>query len=146
LEISCTEPSFHQKNFGAIPEGKVDKEIFDKIRATINTVVAAFDEYEFKKATDAMMELAQYGNAYFQSNEPWQLIKKDPDACKHVVKNCLQIGKALVLLFEPILPGNMEKAWKQLGFHEDVHAVRLEEALEELHAVPLEPRRYCSQT
>ncbi len=130
---------FTHKNFGAIPEGEVDREIFDKIDATINTVVAAFDEYEFKKATDAMMELAQYGNAYFQSNEPWQLIKKNPDACKHVVKNCLQIGKALVLLFEPILPGNMEKAWKQLGFDTDVHAVRLEEALEELHAVSLEP-------
>ncbi|TRZ86683.1 MAG: methionine--tRNA ligase [Methanosarcinales archaeon] len=130
---------FTHKNFGAIPEGEVDREIFDKIEATINTVVAAFDEYEFKKATDAMMELAQYGNAYFQSKEPWQLIKRDPDACKHVVKNCLQIGKALVLLFEPILPGNMEKAWKQLGFNEDVHAVRLEEALKELHAVPLEP-------
>ncbi len=130
---------FTHKNFGGIPEGEVDKEIFGKIEATINTVVASFDEYEFKKATDAIMELAQYGNAYFQSNEPWQLIKKDPEACKHVVKNCLQIGKALVLLFEPVLPGNMEKAWKQLGLAGDVHNAKLEEALAEIPAVSLEP-------
>lgn len=129
---------FTHKNFGAIPEGKVDKEIFDKIGSTINTVISAFDEYEFKKATDAMMELAQYGNAYFQSNEPWQLIKKDPDACKHVVKNCLQIGKALVLLFEPVLPGNMEKAWKQLGQEGDVHTAGFEEALVEIPAAKLD--------
>ncbi len=129
---------FTHKNFGAIPEGEVDKEIFDKIEATISTVVSAFDEYEFKKATDAMMELAQYGNAYFQSNEPWQLIKKDAEACKHVVKNCLQIGKALVLLFEPVLPGNMEKAWKQLSLTGDVHMARLEEALIEIPAVALD--------
>jgi len=81
--------------------------------------IQAFDEYEFKKATDAMMELAQYGNAYFQSFEPGCFIKKDKEACARVVKNCLQIGKALILLFEPILPGNMEKgmetAWAFRG-------------------------------
>ncbi len=129
---------FAHKNFGAVPEGEVDKEIYEKIGSTIKTVIAGFDEYEFKKATDAMMELAQYGNAYFQSNEPWQLIKKDPDSCKHVVKNCLQIGKALVLLFEPILPGNMEKAWKQLGLVGDVQSAKFEEALVEIPAAKLD--------
>ncbi len=129
---------FTHKNFGAIPEGEVDKEIFDKIGSTINTVISAFDEYEFKKATDAMMELAQYGNAYFQSNEPWQLIKKDPDACRHVMKNCLQIGKALVILFEPVLPGNMENAWKQIGLQGDIHMARFEEALVEIPAARLD--------
>ncbi len=129
---------FAHKNFGAIPEGEVDKEILEKIGSTINAVIDAFDEYEFKKATDAMMELAQYGNAYFQSKEPWLLIKKDPEACKHVVKDCLQIGKALVLLFEPILPGNMEKAWKQLALNGDVHNAKFEDAFVEMPAVQLE--------
>ncbi len=123
---------FAHKNFGAVPEGKVDKEIFEKIEKTIGSVIAAFDEYEFKKATDEMMELAAYGNSYFQSYEPWQLIKKDKEACARVVKNCLQLGKALALLFEPILPANMEKAWKQLALAGDVHAARLEDALVEI--------------
>ncbi|MCE8422956.1 MAG: methionine--tRNA ligase [Candidatus Methanoperedens sp.] len=130
---------FTNKNYGVIPEGDVDKEIFDKIASTINTVIAAFDEYEFKKATDAMMELAQYGNAYFQSNEPWRLVKKDKVACGRILKNCLQIGKALVLLFEPILPGNMEKAWKQLGSQGDVHTAQFEEALVTIPAGELVP-------
>ncbi len=123
---------FAHKNFGAVPDGEVDKEIFEKIGKTIDNVTAAFDEYEFKKATDEMMELAAYGNSYFQSHEPWQLIKKDREACVRVVKNCLQIGKALALLFEPILPGNMEKAWRQLALAGDVHTARLEDALVEI--------------
>ncbi|VVB85535.1 Methionine--tRNA ligase [uncultured archaeon] len=130
---------FAYKNFRRIPEGEVDKEIFDKIQSTINSVISALDEYEFKKATDEMMELAQYGNAYFQSNEPWQLIKKDREACARVVKNCLQIGKALILLFEPVLPGNMEKAWKQFALTGDVHSARFEEGLIELPSVELGP-------
>jgi len=123
---------FAHKNFGEIPQCEVDEEIMDKIRSTIENVRASLDEYEFKKATDDMMELAMYGNAYFQSHEPWQLIKKDRDACAVVVKNCLQIAKALVLLFEPILPGNMEKAWKQLALEGDVHEARFEDALAEI--------------
>lgn len=129
---------FAHKNFGKIPEGNVDEEIFDKIRSTTDNVISAFDEYEFKKATDDMMELAAYGNAYFQSKEPWKLIKTDKEACARVLKNCLQIGKAITLLFEPILPGNMEKSWKQLGLTGDVHAAGFEDALVELSSVELE--------
>ena len=129
---------FAHKNFGKIPEGNVDEEIFDKIRSTTDKVISAFDEYEFKKATDEMMELAAYGNAYFQSKEPWKLIKTDKEACGRVLKNCLQIGKALTLLFEPILPGNMEKSWKQLGLTGDVHTAGFEDALVELPSVELE--------
>ena len=33
-------------------------------------------EYEFKKAVDSAMALASFGNTYFQSHEPWSLIKK----------------------------------------------------------------------
>ncbi|KCZ70961.1 protein containing C-terminal region/beta chain of methionyl-tRNA synthetase [Candidatus Methanoperedens nitroreducens] len=129
---------FAYKNFGGIPEGEVDKEIFDKIRSTTDSVVSALDEYEFKKAADDIMELAQYGNAYFQSHEPWQLIKKDKEACGHVLKNSLQIAKALVLLFEPVLPGKMEKAWKQLSLPGDIHALRFDEALVEIPSQKLE--------
>ena len=129
---------FAHKNFGKIPESNVDEEIFDKIRSTTDKVISAFDEYEFKKATDEMMELAAYGNAYFQSKEPWKLIKTDKEACGQVLKNCLQIGKALTLLFEPILPGNMEKSWKQLGLAGDVHTAGFEDALVELPSVELE--------
>ncbi len=129
---------FTYKNFGRVPEAEVDFDIIEKIKSTINNVVNAFDEYEFKKATDDMMELAAFGNAYFQSNEPWQLIKKDKKACGHVLKNCLQIAKALVILFEPILPMKMEHAWKQLGMQGNVHATRFNDALVEISSVKLE--------
>lgn len=129
---------FTYKNFGRVPETKVDSHIIEKIKLTINNVINAFDEYEFKKATDDMMELAAFGNAYFQSNEPWKLIKENREACMHVLKNCLQIAKALVILFEPVLPMKMEHAWKQLGMLSDVHAARFKDALVEISPVKLE--------
>ncbi len=119
---------FAFKNFGEIPEGDVDPEVIEKIDSTIEEVVRANADYEFKKAADNAMALASYGNSYFQSNEPWKLIKEDKEACGKVIKNCMQIAKALALLFEPMTPASMEIAWKQIGMDSDVHATTYEEA------------------
>lgn len=86
-------------------------------------------EYEFKKAVDSAMALASFGNSYFQSHEPWSLIKKDRVACGKVLYNCLHLAKALSIIFEPVLPQTMETAWKGLGQEGDLHAAQYSEAL-----------------
>ncbi|MDF1533074.1 MAG: methionine--tRNA ligase [Methanosarcinaceae archaeon] len=119
---------FTHKNFGEIPPGEIDRDVLDNIESTIANVNAPMEEYEFKKAVDSAMALASYGNAYFQSNEPWKLIKEDKAACGKVVANCIQIAKALILLFEPVLPQKMEEAWAQIGMSDDVHAATYSDA------------------
>jgi len=120
---------FTHKNFPQIPATNVDPEITDRIKKTIEEYTEALEEYEFKKLVDTAMALADYGNTYFQGEEPWHLIKQDRDSCASVVKNSLQLAKAIVLLFYPILPQKMEEAWSQLG-QQDIHHARLEEALQ----------------
>ncbi|MCL7415917.1 MAG: methionine--tRNA ligase [ANME-2 cluster archaeon] len=131
---------FANKNFGSVPEGQVSPEVLDEIRETIQNVIEAMDEYEFKKAIDIIMGLSAYGNTYFQSNEPWHLIKQDPDACSRVVKDCLQIAKALVLLFEPVIPTKMTEAWEQLGLKGDVSQKTYEDGLVELESGSILPK------
>ncbi len=125
---------FTQKNFGGVPEGVVSDKVLDEIRSTIQKVTEAMEEYEFKKAIDIIMGLSAYGNTYFQSNEPWHLIKNDPDACAGVVKDCLQVAKALVLLCEPVIPAKMNEAWVHLGLEGDVSQMRYDEGLVELES------------
>ncbi|MBW6469881.1 MAG: methionine--tRNA ligase [Methanosarcinaceae archaeon] len=120
---------FAHKNFGEIPQGEIDRDVLDNIESTIANVNAPMEEYEFKKAVDSAMALASYGNVYFQSNEPWKLIKEDKAACGKVVANCIQIAKALILLFEPVLPQKMEEAWAQIGMSDDVHAATYSDAI-----------------
>ncbi len=119
---------FAFKNFGEIPEGDIDPEIMEQISSTIDQVTKTNAEYEFKKAVDTAMALASYGNSYFQSNEPWKLVKEDKAACGKVIKNCIQIAKSLILLFEPVIPDSMEEAWKQIGMDTDVHTATYSEA------------------
>ena len=70
-------------------------------------------EYEFKGAVDTIMGLAAFGNTYIQTNAPWKLIKTDRDAAARIIKNCIQIVKALALLIEPVMPAKAQECWAQ---------------------------------
>ncbi|WP_422544206.1 methionine--tRNA ligase [Methanosarcina sp.] len=125
---------FAFKNYGEVPEGKLEPEVSAEIEKALKEVKAAMAEYEFKKAVDSAMTLASFGNIYFQSHEPWKLIKEDRAACGQVLYNCLHLAKALSIIFEPVLSQTMETAWAGLGQESDIHAVQYEEALVPLKA------------
>jgi methionyl-tRNA synthetase len=113
--------TFTAKNFaGQVPAGEIDPEVMAKIKETMQEVSAALDEYEFKKASDSVMSLADYGNIYFQNHEPWKLVKSDMAAAASVLYSCLQIAKALIIFMEPVMPSKMQNAWKQMGLEGDV--------------------------
>ncbi|HWR24763.1 MAG TPA: methionine--tRNA ligase, partial [Methanosarcina sp.] len=120
---------FAFKNYGEVPEGELEPEVRTEIEKALKEVKTAMAEYEFKKAVDSAMTLAAFGNMYFQSHEPWSLIKVDKKACGNVLYNCLHLAKALSLIFEPVLPQTMEIAWKGLGQAGDLHVTLYEDAL-----------------
>jgi len=121
---------FAANKLGGIPDMEADEEVLGRIRETLVQVDRAVREYEFKNAVDAMMALASYGNTYIQSNAPWKLIKEDRAAAEQVIRNGLQIAKALVLLFDPVLPESAERAWRMLGYEDEVSRHNISEATE----------------
>ncbi|OPY51383.1 MAG: Methionine--tRNA ligase [Methanosaeta sp. PtaU1.Bin112] len=122
--------TFTAKNFDSrVPQGEIDPEVMTRIGQTLNEVVSGLEEYEFKKAIDSVMALADYGNIYFQSHEPWKLVKGDKAAAGAVLRSCLQIAKALAVLMQPVMPTKMEAAWKQLGLDGSVAERSFQEAI-----------------
>ncbi len=69
------------------------------------------------------------GTSYFQSHEPWKLVKADKELAGSVLRSCLQIAKALVILMDPVMPTKMEAAWRQLGLEGTVEAQRFVDAV-----------------
>ena len=112
-----------------MPQGEIDRDVMARINQTLNEVAADLEEYEFKKAADSVMTLADYGNIYFQSREPWKLVKSDKAAAGAVLRSCLQIAKALVIFMEPVMPAKMQAAWKQLGMDGTVAEKSFQEAM-----------------
>lgn len=125
---------FAFKNYGEVPAGELEPVVKEEIEKALKEVKAAMSEYEFKKAVDSAMALASFGNIYFQSHEPWSLIKQDKAACGQVLYNCLHLAKALCLIFEPVTPESMAIAWKELGQEGDLHTAGYSESLVPLKA------------
>jgi methionyl-tRNA synthetase len=75
------------------------------------------------------VELARFGNEYIQRHEPWKLTDDEPEAAAQVIRDCVQIAKALAVLMGPVLPGKAEELWGQLGEAGSVHDARLADAL-----------------
>ena len=129
--------TFTAKNFDrSVPAGDLDPEVTEKIEAAIAEAKAALEVYEFKKFADGAMALADFGNVYFQSHEPWKLAKSDRERCGAVLRNCMQIAKALAILFSPVMPEKMESAWRQLGLSGTAAWAQFDDAL-----VPVEEGR-----
>ncbi len=127
--------TFTSKNFDrSVPEGEIDPEVRAKIETTLAEVKAALAEYEFKKMADGAMALADYGNTYFQANEPWKLAKTDRARCGAVLRNCLLIAKALSIILQPVMPVKMESAWRQLGLEGTAADASFDDALVAMEA------------
>lgn len=67
------------------------------------------EEFHFRDGLKELMNLARLGNKYFAVNEPWKLIKTEPERVKTVMYISLQIVANLSILAEPFLPFTSEK-------------------------------------
>jgi methionyl-tRNA synthetase len=124
--------SFTQKNFGEIPEAKdlsdIDKEALKKIQIQVAEVSELIEKCEFKKAIKSVMELAHFGNRYFDAKAPWALLKKDREACATALNICLRIVKGLCITMVPFLPYSADNLWKMMGYEGSVSQQNWNEA------------------
>ena len=114
--------SFTFKHFGEVPEYHGTEAQRQEVMEAIAKARAEVDENlqkcEFKRGLKAIMDLAQFGNRYFDSVGPWALIKKDREQCGSSLYLNLQLVQALAVLSYPFLPRSGEGAWKLLGYPE----------------------------
>ena len=116
--------TFTSKNFGVIPEAGIltetDKQALQRIHDTHREVGDALAQCSFKKGLRAVMNLAQYGNVYFDHNQPWVLVKTDKERCKTVLHISLRLVQTLAVCMAPYLPFSSERVWKMLGNTEHI--------------------------
>ena len=123
---------FASRNYGGAPEGVegVSEEVESRINGAIDDFRAAVNDYSVREVGDAVTHLAAFGNEYIQRNEPWKLVDDEPERAEQVIYDCVQLAKAIAVLFEPIAPEKSERLWSQLGEDGSVGGTTVAEALE----------------
>lgn len=111
--------SFTFKNFGTVPVlVSADQETIE-VEEAISLTRRQVDEFvttcQFKRALKSVMDLAQFGNQFFDKVAPWALLRTDKVKCGAVLNLNLEIVKALAVLSHAYLPNSSEKAWWYLG-------------------------------
>ncbi len=128
--------TFTHKNFGEIPKlgalDDLDNKAIKKIEEASREVATSIENCSFKQGLRAAMNLAQFGNFYFDQKQPWNLVKNDKEACATVLHICFKIVNALAVIMTPYLPYSSDRIWSILGHKDTIHNVNWDLAFEEL--------------
>ncbi len=93
---------------GIVPEcgelTETDKATLEEFSQVKDKVEALLDNFRFRDAQKEAMNLARIGNKYIADEEPWKVIKTDPERVKTVIYISLQLTANLSVVFEPFLP------------------------------------------
>ena len=102
-----------------------DKETINEFKDVKQKVEAMLDQFKFRDAQKEAMNLARIGNKYIADEEPWKVIKTDPERVKTIIYISLQLTANLAIAFEPFLPFSSQKLrgmlnmesfrWEELG-------------------------------
>lgn len=88
---------------------QVDKDLYHEIQQIPEKIGKNLDEFRFRDALTEMMNLARLGNKYLADEEPWKVIKDNPERVKTQMFCALQVAGALAYLCEPFLPFTSQK-------------------------------------
>ncbi|MES3517293.1 MAG: methionine--tRNA ligase [Natronomonas sp.] len=121
---------FAQRNYDGTPDADVSEAVRAEIESACEAFREAINDYRVRGLGEAPLSLARFGNEYIQRNEPWKLTDSDPRRAEQVIRDCVQLSKAIAVLMEPVLPGKAAELWNQLGESGTVGEATLDAALE----------------
>lgn len=111
----------HKYYDGVVPEpnafNDIDEQTLAEMRAYPDVIASSIERYRFREALVELMNLARLGNKYLADEEPWKLVKENPDRVKTQMFVALQIATALAVLSEPFLPFTSARLRQMLGVH-----------------------------
>ncbi len=114
--------AFAHKNF----EGKITScalsEPANKTIAEADNILKEIEEnyldYQVKKNTRLIMDIARLGNRYFDESKPWAQVKVNRDATNETLYVCANLLAKISIAFSPVLPRSMLGLRKMMNLSE----------------------------
>jgi methionyl-tRNA synthetase len=92
-----------------------DLQLMSEISKFPNKISELLYAYKFREAQAEVMNLARIGNKYLADQEPWKIVKTDPQRVQTVINLSIQITANLSLLLLPFLPKSAKKLQQMLN-------------------------------
>ena len=92
-----------------IAETTIDEKIRTKVIDSFDSVGEKIEKGCFRDATEEIFELIRFGNAYYDSKQPWKTRTDDVAECRKTIAECAYLIANIAVLLYPILPFSSEK-------------------------------------
>ena len=121
----------HKYYDGQVPSpnilSDVDEETLLLLKKYPQIISKSIERYRFREALMELMNLARLGNKYLADEEPWKVIKENPERVETIMYVALQIATGLAILSEPFLPFTSDNLKSMLNVTSDVLKVSWDE-------------------
>ncbi len=101
------------KKLGEVPED--GEAILAVARAKLAEIPGHYLEFDSAKALRLAMEMVEACDAYINDNEPWKVVKTDPERARAVLTVGAQVTKLVAAALKPVLPDWAEKVERMLA-------------------------------
>ncbi len=102
----------HKYFGGSVPENlkpeAIDAETLAAVLPEKEALAENLEQFRFRDAVRAAMNIARIGNKYLTDTEPWKVAKTDLDRTASILNVSLQLCADLAAAFEPFLPFTCE--------------------------------------
>lgn len=97
---------------------KCDKLLFNNVLSDIqiDEIAEQYERFHFREALSLTMEIAREANRFLTLQEPWKLIKTNPQAAASVMSISLNMCHTLSILLYPVIPETCNRIHSMLGF------------------------------
>lgn len=125
--------TFAGKQFnGCIPErgqtDELDNQMLAILQDAPQKIGALLEDYEFRRAIVALVDVGRAANKYFNDQEPWRTAKENKSKCATTINICIHAVQTLALLMQPFMPESAAKIWAMLGLDEKIQDVCWDDA------------------
>lgn len=109
---------------GVVPQpntfSDVDTQVLNELKAYPAVISSSIERYRFREALGELMNVARLGNKYLADEEPWKVMKDNPERVQTQLYIALQISAALSVLSEPFLPFTATKLNRMLNLEQSI--------------------------
>jgi methionyl-tRNA synthetase len=117
--------AFSKKQFNGIVKpvelSEPGKAVLKEADDICEQIKQGYREYQVRRNTKLIMDIARLGNKYFDETKPWQTIKDNHIAAEETIFVCTCLLRMITVVLFPIIPKSMLKLRAMLGLKEIAH-------------------------
>lgn len=97
------------------------KAVLKDARELCKQIRQGYTEYQVRRNTKHIMDIARLGNKYFDETKPWQTVKTETSKAMETMYVCTCLLRMISVVMYPIIPKSMIKLRQMLGLAEIRH-------------------------